>query len=308
MAPPRHRTWRTLLVGIVAIGALAAAALWVLVFARVDALHGDRYHLTLLAGGAGQVIQGTEVWLAGQQVGRVADVRLRPVSTDPAHRLAIDLELLREYQPQIRANSHAALRHAGSPIGASVIMLTVGTARAPMLADGDTLLASPKTSRQQLVDELEDASQQVPHLVANVHAILHAAHRTVDQRAGIPSPRSTTAGLGALARRVTRRIASFDRRTTSHAASGTPRPTAAPPAGMRTTAEHLASDYRAAATAAAAAHGTIDRLQHDTALGVTLRDLGRRLSSVGSLLGTSRGSAGRFVHDSALAQQLHRNR
>lgn len=306
MAPHRRLTWRTLLIGIIAIAALAGAAFWVLAFARVGALHGDRYHVTLLTDDANRVIQGTEVWLEGQKVGLVADVRLRPVSTDSAHRIAIDLELLSEYQPQIRADSHAQLRHAGSPIGAPVVMLTVGTAAAPVLADGDTLIASPTASRQQLMDELADASRNVPHLAANVDAILHDLDRTAAQMHALPAAHTT--GIGTLARHAMARISTFGRRRASRDRASRPRSITDSSAHLHVTATRLASDVRRMRTTAASGHGTIGRLQRDTSLGVTLGDVGRQLSRIGWLLDESRGSAGRFLHDSAIAHQLHRNR
>jgi hypothetical protein len=177
MAPRRILAWRTLTVGLVAIATLVGAALWVLLVARVGALHGDSYHLYVLAGDARGIITGTEVWLEGQKVGLVSGVRVRPISADTARRVAIEVEVLREYQPQIRGNSRAQLRHAGSPIGAPVIYLTAGTPAAPVLEDGDSIAITPHLDADELKADLAAASAEVPGIIYNVRAIRRGVRR-----------------------------------------------------------------------------------------------------------------------------------
>ncbi|HET7564803.1 MAG TPA: hypothetical protein VFJ96_07395, partial [Gemmatimonadaceae bacterium] len=133
-------------------------------------------------------------------------------------------------------------------------------------------------------------------------------HRTSDIVDALPQAK--TAGLSALTRRAAKRIATFDRRRAPDDARGRSRPVDANGRsdGVRARAEHLALDLRAVATTATSTRGTLSALQHDTALDVTLRDVSRQLAVIGSLLGRSRGSAGRFLNDSAIAHTLHGNR
>src|SRR3954452_17352645 len=86
-----HRTleWRDLRVGLTAAAALTGIVLFVLLFARVGAMHGKIASIYVLTDDAPGVLSGTEVWLAGTKIGQVKDVHFRPVRTDTLQRLAI---------------------------------------------------------------------------------------------------------------------------------------------------------------------------------------------------------------------------
>ena len=54
---------------------------------------------------ASGVLQGTEVWLAGQKVGLVQDVRFMPVTNDSTERVLIQMQILSPSMHLIRKNS-----------------------------------------------------------------------------------------------------------------------------------------------------------------------------------------------------------
>ena len=114
---PRSHSWSELKVGLISAAVIIAIVLGVLIFARVGALHGKRDQLFVLTDHAPGVLPGTEVWLAGEKIGLVNNIRFRPASTDTSRRVIIELEVLSKYFPQIRKNSHADIRPGGNLIG-----------------------------------------------------------------------------------------------------------------------------------------------------------------------------------------------
>ena len=136
---PDRTSWRSLLPGLIAIAVIVAATAAVLLFARVGALHGDTVRIYVATEQASGLMKGGEVWLAGQQVGKVADIRFRPPTTARSERLLLEIELLEEYLGQVRGDSYAQIRTGGSLIGAQVVYVTVGTAGASPVRAGDTL-------------------------------------------------------------------------------------------------------------------------------------------------------------------------
>ena len=295
MLPRRHTSWRSLIIGLVAIGSVAVLAVWVLLAGRVGALHGDRYRLFLLTADASRVVKGTEVWLEGQKVGLVSTVSLRPVSADRTRRVVIELEVLREFQPEIRSDSYAHFGHAGTPIGTPVLLLDTGTPAARVLVDGDTILARETTNPRELMARIAGASQQFPRLVANVHAIAKHLDQTAGRVDQLPSARA--AGIRSSFERTAARIALLGRRVNlPHARAGR----AGRSGAVSAHATGLGARVDSIAAAAITGHGTMARLRQDTSIATTLEDMGRRITLIGSLLRQRRGSVGRLSHDRAV--------
>jgi len=128
---PRKIHWTELRVGLIAAAALAALVLFIMLFARVGALHGKKATLFVVTADATGVLKGTEVWLSGQKIGLVSDVRFRPSSTDTAERLVIESEILAERLPPIRRDSRATIGPGSSMIGVPVVFITAGSASSP---------------------------------------------------------------------------------------------------------------------------------------------------------------------------------
>ena len=131
--------WSELKIGLFAAAAIAVSVFSILVFARVGALHGDTQKIYVTAPDVSGVLKGTEVWIAGKEVGQIADIRYRPVSTDTLQRVLIEADVLVEYMPFIRRDSWADIRPGGNLIGSPVVYIKVGTAKAAALHNGDTV-------------------------------------------------------------------------------------------------------------------------------------------------------------------------
>src|SRR5665213_1990859 len=77
---PRAENWSQLQVGIFVLLGIVAVVFAVMRFARIGALHGDTSRIYMVTDIAAGVLNGTEVRLAGQKVGLVESVQLRPPS------------------------------------------------------------------------------------------------------------------------------------------------------------------------------------------------------------------------------------
>lgn len=168
----RPQRWRDLTPGVITLAVLVLGGLAVLRYARVGALHGDTIGLVVLAGDAGDLAQGSEVWLAGQKVGAIDGIDFREPGTDSAYRLRIDLSISAEAQPLLRHDSRARIAQGGSLLGASVLALSVGTPAAPPLRSGDTIHAiGSRPPVATLTEGLAEARQPLTELRDNVVAI-----------------------------------------------------------------------------------------------------------------------------------------
>lgn len=168
---PRAELWSQLKVGIVAAAVISAAVFGVLKFARIGALHGDTVQLYTVTDRATGVIQGTEVWLAGQKVGLVTGVDLRPPSQDTTERVAIGMKILTQYMPYLRKDSDVQIRPGGNLIGSPVVYLTVGTGRRAPVAAGDTLRARAQQENRPGVADISSLGDSVTAIASEIKQV-----------------------------------------------------------------------------------------------------------------------------------------
>jgi phospholipid/cholesterol/gamma-HCH transport system substrate-binding protein len=166
--------WSELKVGIFAAVAIVASVVSILLFARVGALHGDTEKIYVTAPDVSGVLKGTEVWISGKEVGQVADVRFRPVSSDTLQRALIETNILVEYMPFIRRNSWADIRPGGNLIGSPVVYIKVGPARAAPLHNGDTIAS-------KIGGRIEAFGSQVDTLADKLVALATGSGKLVDK-------------------------------------------------------------------------------------------------------------------------------
>ena len=173
---PRRTSWRELVFGLIALAVLTGAALVVLVFARVGTLHGKTFRLFALTGEARGIIRSSEVWLGGQKVGVVKDVRFLPPSAADSNRLLIVMDVLTSALREIRLNSTAQVRSGGTLLGAPVVYLSIGTTATRGVVAGDTLRTLPQPDLETVTSEFAIASRQFPEIINNVKLLDHQLH------------------------------------------------------------------------------------------------------------------------------------
>src|SRR3982750_1003207 len=179
---PRRASWKELVVGLVALAALAGVGFAVLVFARVGQLHGSTFRLYALTGEARGVIRGSEVWLGGQKVGVVKDIQFMPAGRPVSERVLISMDVLSSARQGIRANSTAQVRSGGTLISSPVVYVTIGTTGSLAVSSGDTLRALPHPDIETMTSEFAIASREFPAIIRNIKLLndqLHSVHGTL---------------------------------------------------------------------------------------------------------------------------------
>ena len=295
---PDKTSWRSLVPGLIAITVIVLATIALLMFAQVGALRGDTVRVYAATDQARGLLKGSDVWLAGQKVGVVADIRFQPVTTDVSHRLLLELELLREYLPQLRRDSYAQIRTGGSLIGAQVVYLTTGTVESQAVAEGDTLRAEPQGDAETVASQIATASQQFPAIINNVKLLsaqLESARGTLGAfnaeegvtQLGRVGARAADLGGRAIGGRGTIGMAM---RRDDHVVRA--RSVMARADSVRVLLGSRTSSY--------------GRFKRDTTLIAEINNIRNEVSIVRTLLARPDGTAGRAMADSAIVRQLGR--
>jgi phospholipid/cholesterol/gamma-HCH transport system substrate-binding protein len=293
---PGHRTgWRALVPGVVIVMVLAVFTVSVLVFARVGKLHGDTYRLHFRTDAARGVIKGTEVWLAGQKVGLVAEIRFLPPGRDTLARLAIELQLLDKVRHLIREDSFAQIRSGGSLIGAPVVYITAGTSATPALANGDTVAAKPQVDTEGLASVVARAGRELPVVVREAKQVRDDMRRATSRLSELQDDGGVSLEV------VGSRAAGITRRATN--GQGTL------PSLMRerTVTARVSSAMRSVDTIRALlATDTLGlgRFKRDSTLLREIASVRDEVSILRGLMAQSHGTAGRMANDKAVTAAL----
>jgi ABC-type transporter Mla subunit MlaD len=293
---PQHRTgWAGLLPGVIIVVLIAASTFAVLVYARVGRVRGDKYRLHILTDAARGVIKGTEVWLAGQKVGLVTEIRFAPPGRDTLARLAIELELVEAVQGVIREDSFGQIRSGGSLIGAPVVYITPGTSSRRMLTDGDTVPAKPQVDTEGLTSAVALAGRELPIVMREAKQVRDDMRRATSQLSELQDNGGVNLSVvGSRAAGITRRatrgagtvsLLQRDRTVTARVSSA-----------MRS-----ADTIRALLASDATSYG---RFKRDSSLVRQIASVRDEMSILRGLIDQSRGTAGRVANDDAVTDAL----
>lgn len=290
-------SWRNLIPGLIATGALVVLALGVWLFAGVGQLRGDKMRLYVATNEARGVLRGTEAWLAGQKVGLVERVTFRPPSTDTSARVLIAMVVRRQDAQQIRRDSRAEIRAGTSVIAPAVVALSSGTPAAPRVRNGDTLRAGVEADIEAATVKLKTVVESIAPLMTDARLVLKRVHdpggtvgaflargaehrgELVEGRARIVALRERLFGNGGS-------FASSQRtRLLSRARSALAR----------------ADSIRALL---ASPHTSLGRFRRDSTLAGTVARIRDDLADVRAKLEASDGTVGRLMRDTALARSV----
>jgi len=293
---PHHRTgWRGLLPGTIIVAVIAALTVAVLVYARVGRLHGDTYRLYIRTDAARGVIKGTEVWLAGQKVGLVKEIRFTEPGRDTLWRLAIELEVLDDVQELIREDSFGQIRSGGSLIGAPVVYITPGTSGRPMLANGDTVAAKPQVDTEGLTSAVALAGREIPIVVREAKQVREDMRRATSQLSELQDNGGVSLSV------VGSRAAGISRRATRGGGAVSLMMHDRTVMARVSSAMRSADTIRALLTSEATSYG---RFKRDSSLARQIASVRDEMSILRGLLAESRGTAGRMANDKAVTNAL----
>ena len=293
---PRQLHWRELTAGIIAVAVIAVLTIVTLVFARVGGLHGKKVTLYVVTDAAKGVLPGTEVWLAGQEAGRVKNVSFRPPSTDMLERLIIRTEFLESALPSVRQDSYAQIRPSGSLIGKAILFIAAGSATSPPLHDGDTVY----TRRKARVGDLEaDVATVGPALNLFVAGLSELDTKLKNPVGTIGNAR--TRGMPHMPE-----IRGHISNMTSKASQGNGTIGLATRTHLMARASHLMAATDSIRSLMASDKGSLGRFRRDTTLVTKAKGLLAELDTLQLLASNPVGSIAAAHPDSSLTKELSR--
>ena len=299
----RQLAWSHVRGGLLALAAIVGISLATLKFARVGALRGDTIRLYAVVSAARGVLKGSEVWLMGQKVGKIADIRFRsPSESDTSTRVLVVMDVLERHRAAMHRDAVAQIRPGGSVIGAMVVYLSPGSTGAPTIRDGDTLHANPQSDVEMATARFGVAARELPAIMANVKTI----------RSELQSSRGTMGALmqgggferGPL-RTAAARVSSLRQRMSGGRGSLGPIMNG----GLNVRAQRVMARVDSVRALVGSSNSSLGRLRGDSTLIAEVNDIRDELAEVRAALAESRGTAGRVLHDSAAFSalgQVHR--
>lgn len=164
-----------------ALGAILIIS--IVVIAAVVFFLGDIVRLTqrsikviALVPDAAELDTGTPVWIAGREVGSIKEIHFRGVQTDSSERLALVLQIPREYADQIRLDARVRVTSA-MMIGKPVIEIYPGSAAFPAIRDHDTLRVRPKGTLEGVMDRAMALTADFERLIVDTRSFQQSARR-----------------------------------------------------------------------------------------------------------------------------------
>ena len=291
---PRADNWSQLKVGIVVFIGIVAAVSAVMMFARIGALHGKTTRLYMVTDVASGVLSGTEVRLAGQKVGLVQSVALRPPSSDTSERVLIAMDILQPYLKYIRRNSDVQIGPGGRLIGSPVVYITPGTVAAEALDDGDTLRARAQAVERSGIADASSLGDSLTGIAATVRTIHTQFDTTLND----------LSKLGSLSSRQVEAVHSALTSVSSRAMSsrGTIGQLMRDTSKLRTETARV-SALADSIGAAANGNGEIGRFRRDSTL---VKEAQRTMASVSDLKARVARYTGGSANGAVMARQLDR--
>jgi ABC-type transporter Mla subunit MlaD len=276
---------------------VVAVALAVLLFARPGAIRGDTFRLFVRVGSSRGLMKGSEVWVGGQRVGSVSNVRFLRPTGDSAGALLVEMDVLERHRHAIRRDSRVEIRAGARLISPPVVAIGPGSTRARVVRERDTLRGGSQADVEGVLGRFGEATRQFPAVVADV--------KRVSQQ--LRNPRGTIGAFGSERGGV--ELAAVRARGSRLAESvGNARGTLGRLLEGREALTARAQTVLARADSVQQLIGSSDasvgRFRRDSTLQAAVQDIQQELATVRTLLEEARGSAGRFQRDSAIVREL----
>lgn len=293
----RRLSWSDVRGGLLACLGIVIVALAILRFSRVGALHGDTFVLYAMVGNASGIMNGSEVWLSGQKVGKVTRISFRPpASADTTHRVAIEMEILSRHRDALRRDAVAQIRSGGSFIGPVVVYLSPGTAHGAPIHAGDTILVHGPPDLEEASAKLTVAAQELPAIIGNVKVLRAELQTTTGTMGammnGIPGGTSELHRLRSGVGRIGRSL------------SGVGAVGSFMNGDLSGRAQRVMSRVDSVRALLASNETSLGRFRRDSTLVSEVGDLRNELTLVRAQLDSPDGTVGRAMRDSAITDRL----
>ena len=294
---PRRARWRELAIGLTALAAIVGAGLAILVFARLGGLHGRTFRVYAQTGEARGIIRSSEVWLGGQKVGLVQDVRFLPASVEPRARLLIVMDILESARHNVRHDSRAQIGAGGTLIGAPVVYISLGTTNAAVVQPRDTIRSLPQTDVENMTSEFALASRDFPEIIANVKLLNRQLH-SVEGTLGAFGIERGGAALAATRARLARFGGDLG------ASDGTIGLALHDRSSLVARAKRVMARADSLRSLLASERTSLGRLRRDSTLVREVADLRNEIDILRARMASSEGTLGRARTDSAVFDEL----
>ena len=175
---------REAMLGILAITILIVSFLLIFFLADLRRLFTPTDELYVLMPSAAGLSKGAPVWVAGQTVGEVKEIEVRPPNSDSLQRVAVRIEVESRHLEHIRHDSQARIT-SFNLIGDPVLDITPGTPGRPIVEDGDTLRTRPSQSPAQVMERARSLQASMQELVTQTRGISGPARERSVQTADL---------------------------------------------------------------------------------------------------------------------------
>ena len=291
MAP--RLAWRNLVPGIIATAVLIGITVAVLVYGGVGRIPGDKINLHIVTTSARGVMQGTQVWVSGQQVGTVENIAFRAATADSA-RIVIGVRVREDDADQIRRDSEIRVQSGTSLIGPLVVYIIPGTPGSPRVREGDTLFARTQNDVAETAARFGDATKQMGPIMADARIIMAQA-RDPDGPVGAMKSSGTAARVSQLRAQVSRLRSQVMPQDGRGSAART---------RVMTSARAAMAQVDSVRALLASGETSFGRFRRDSTLGTTVASVRDRLTTLRAQLDSSEGTLGRFQSDSSVANAI----
>lgn len=287
--------WRELTIGLVGLGVIVVIILGVLKFAQVGGIRGKKVTLYVAADETGGLLEGSDVYLSGKKVGKIASITFRPPSTDTTERLLIETEVLERAMPLIRRDSPVHIGPLGTFLGTPVLGISAGSSTAPQVQPGDTLFAAAFRQSEGVMAQLAAVGRDFGSLKEEVSAVMDEMKtaRGTFGAMSIEGPRDV-AKVGADFSRFNARLTRGGG-TVSLIMND-------PKFGARFGA--VRADMDSIRLLVSSDRGTVGRFRRDKDLGAAVQGVRDEVAALQQALAESRGTAGRAKNDDAVQEEL----
>ena len=266
---------------------MAGTVVAVMMFSGVGQVRGETRKVLIATGHARGLINGSEVWLAGQRVGVVETMDFLPVTADSFARLVVVAKVEEAAIDQIRRDSRVLIRSGGTLVGPIVVWIEPGTPASPAITEHDTLRAVMASELEIAGSKAARATDQFPALIADAKRVIASARDPNGVR---------SAFSGATMVEAKRLMATLDRaqRSTASRQRGT----------LMASAGSALARVDSIRAMLATPGGNLGRFRRDSTLQQTIAEVRDELTALQARLDSTTGTLERLSGDSALTRAV----
>jgi phospholipid/cholesterol/gamma-HCH transport system substrate-binding protein len=280
-------SWRHVIPGLIAVALLAGIVVAIMTLGGVGRIPGEKRTVLVVAAHARGLINGSDVWLAGQKIGVVDAMNFLPPTADSQARLLVIAKVKESVAGQIRRDSKVTIRAGGGFVGPIVLWIDPGTPASPALTERDTLHA-------QMASELEIAGSRAARALDSLPALMADAKRVIGL---VKDPDGVRGAFTESAMAEAKLLVAAMNRSQ-------PAPASERRAQLMANAGAALARVDSIRALLASPSGNVGRFRRDSTLPRTIARVRDELAALQVRMDSSTGTLDRFARDSALTRAV----